>query len=365
MKLSIGIVGLPNVGKSTLFNAITNSSVSAENYPFCTIEPNSGIVPVPDKRLHTLAGISGSDDILFATIEFTDIAGIVKGASRGEGLGNKFLANIRETSAIVHMVRCFDDPDTIHVNGKVDPLDDVATINLELIMADLETMEKMIPNQQRKAKTGPKEDKAKLAAMEKIKAMLEQEKPARLADLSDDEKALCNDIHLLTNKKVIYVANISEDLIGQEDNDHVTSLRDYAAAYNDEVLVLCATLESEIAALDDEDKKEFLESYGLEEAGLHRLAQSSFKLLDLQIYMTTGPKETRAWTIPVGATAPKAAGEIHTDFEKGFIRASVISLADFVDNNGWKAAKDKGLVRQEGKDYIMQENDIVEFLFNV
>lgn len=364
MKLSIGIVGLPNVGKSTLFNAITNASVSAENYPFCTIEPNTGIVPVPDERLLQLAKCSGSQDILYATIEFVDIAGLVKGASKGEGLGNKFLANIRETSAIVHVVRCFDDPNTIHVHGKVDPLSDVETITLELIFADLDAVEKQHQNALRKAKSGAKDEQARAALLDKIRETLLANKPARQTPMSPEEALIAREFQLLTGKKVIYCANVSEEEVGTE-NAHVQALKTYATSHGDEVIVLCAKLESELAALDDNDKRDLLDSYGIKEPGLHQLARSCFTLLGLQTYLTTGPKESRAWTILQGDTAPKAAGVIHTDFEKGFIRANIINYQDFIRCNGWKTAKEQGLVRQEGKDYVMQDGDVVEFLFNV
>lgn len=363
MKLSVGIVGLPNVGKSTMFNAITKSGVDAENYPFCTIEPNSGVVPLPDERLDRLAKISNTQKTIYATIEFVDIAGLVKGASKGEGLGNQFLANIRETSVIAHVVRCFDDPNVIHVEGKVDPLADIETINAELLLADFEMAERAAESQQRRAKSQDKEEKAKLAYLEKARDHLASSKPLRSLELSDEDKSVMKQYHFLTAKKTIYVANVSEDDIATG-NDYVKQVQDYAAQSGDSVITVCAHLESELSQLDDTERQEYLDEIGLKESGLDLLAKAGFKLLGLQTYLTTGEKETRAWTIRKGDTAPKAAGVIHTDFEKGFIRANVISYDDFVDCDGWKVAKDKGLVRQEGKEYIMQDGDIVEFLFN-
>ncbi|MFC1566859.1 redox-regulated ATPase YchF [bacterium] len=365
MALSIGIVGLPNVGKSTLFNAITNCQADVQNYPFCTIEPNTGIVPVPDKRLDILAKISGTQKIVPATITFVDIAGLVKGASKGEGLGNKFLANIREVSAIAHVVRCFKDEDVVHVDGKFDPLNDIEVINLELVFSDLEMAEKMAANLERKVKhVKDSEDKERFELLLRVKEVLEDNKPIRALDLTEKEIKLVNSMNFLTVKKVIYIANISENDIGK-DLPQLEAIKKYAKDHGDEFAVISAKIEEEISELGQEEKDEYLKELGIEMSGLDTIAKNCFDLLGLQTYLTTGVKETRAWTIKKGATAPEAAGVIHTDFQKGFIRANIISYDDFVAFGGLKGAKEKGVLRQEGRDYIMRDGDVVEFLFNV
>lgn len=364
--MKIGIVGLPNVGKSTLFNAITEAGAESANYPFCTIEPNVGIVAVPDERLNKLAEMEKPEKITPATIEFVDIAGLVKGASKGEGLGNKFLSHIREVDAIAHVVRCFEDPNVVHVDGTIDPVRDIETINLELIFADLETVEKRIGKVERQAKSGEKQYLEELSVLKRIKAGLEDNKPARNIEFNEDEKEIVNQMFLLTSKPVIYVANISEDdLISQKENDYVKKVREYAEKEGSELISISAEIEAELAELEDDEKKELLAEYNLEEPGLYKLIRASFDLLGLMTFLTAGPKEVRAWTIKKGTKAPQAAGKIHTDFERGFIRAEVISYEDLIKCGSQQAARDKGLLRSEGKDYVMQDGDVVVFRFNV
>ncbi|MBD5640394.1 redox-regulated ATPase YchF [Clostridium botulinum] len=365
--MKLGIVGLPNVGKSTLFNAITKAGAESANYPFCTIEPNVGVVSVPDKRLDVLEKMYNSKKKVPTAIEFYDIAGLVKGASKGEGLGNKFLSHIREVEAIVHVVRCFEDSNIVHVDGSVDPIRDIETISLELIFSDIELMQRRIEKNSKLAKSGNKEAKAEEALMNRIVAHLEEGKPVRTLELEEDEEKLVRSYFLLTSKPVLYAANVSEDdlMSGNPENEFVKKVKDFAKVENSEVITLCARLEEELSTLEDDEKAEMLSEYGLEESGLDKLVQSSYKLLGLISFLTAGQVEVRAWTIVKGTKAPKAAGKIHTDIEKGFIRAEVISYDKLIECGSEAHAKEKGFFRLEGKEYVMQDGDIVNFRFNV
>ena len=363
MAVKCGIVGLPNVGKSTLFNALTKAGIAAENFPFCTIEPNSGVVSIPDERLDLLANLVTPQKVIPTTVEFTDIAGLVAGASKGEGLGNQFLANIRETDAIAHVVRCFEDENVTHVSDQINPTADIDTINTELALADLETIEKNLDRVSRVAKSGEKEAQDQVTLLEKVKSHLDEANPVRTLELYKEERASLYPLHLLTAKPIMYIANVDEN--GFENNPHLQAVEKIAIREKAEIVTICNKLEAEIAELEDNEKYEFLHDLGMKEAGLDRVIKAGYSLLGLQTYFTAGEKEVRAWTVKRGSLAPAAAGVIHTDFEKGFIRAEVVAYDDFVQNSGELGAKDAGKWRLEGKDYVVKDGDVIHFRFNV